>query len=223
MNNYTVYMHVTPNNKKYIGITCNSLSERWKNGKGYYSQFFGNAIKKYGWNNIQHISICSGLSEEEAQWLEKELIKIWKTTDVKYGYNVSEGGYVVSQSTKDKISKKNKGRIHTEQSKKNMSEAHKGIQAGEKHPLYGKHHTEESKKKMSEAHKGLTGKNHPKSKPVICITTNTIFDNAAQAASFYNIKHARNLNACCSGTRKSCGKLQDGTKLIWEYIKIIKL
>jgi len=30
MEKYTVYMHITPNNKKYIGITCNSLPDRWK-------------------------------------------------------------------------------------------------------------------------------------------------------------------------------------------------
>ena len=35
-----------------------------------------------------------------------------------------------------------------------MHEAHKGIQAGENHPMYGKHHTEETKQKISEAKKG---------------------------------------------------------------------
>lgn len=222
MNNYTVYMHIAPNDKKYIGITCNTLPERWKNGKGYYSQYFGNAIKKYGWKNIQHISICAGLTQEEAQWLEKELIKIWKTTDKKYGYNISEGGYVVSQQTKDKISKGNKGRIHSEESRKHMSDAHIGIMAGENHPMYGKKHSEESKHKMSESHKGKCGKDHPRSRPVFCITTKRIFDNAPQGAEFYNIKNARNINACCNGTKKSCGKL-NGMKLIWKYIDIIEI
>ena len=26
---YTVYMHITPNNKKYIGITRTTLYQRW--------------------------------------------------------------------------------------------------------------------------------------------------------------------------------------------------
>lgn len=34
-----------------------------------------------------------------------------------------------------------------------MSETQKGLQAGEKHPFYGKHHSEETRKKMSEANK----------------------------------------------------------------------
>lgn len=52
------------------------------------------------------------------------------------------------------------GKKHSEESKKKMSEAHKGIIAGMK----GKRHTEESKKKMSDALKGKTsgmkGKHH---------------------------------------------------------------
>ena len=35
MNDYIVYMHISPNNKKYIGITCQSLKNRWRNGEGY--------------------------------------------------------------------------------------------------------------------------------------------------------------------------------------------
>ena len=48
----------------------------------------------------------------------------------------------------------NKGKKMSEEFCKKNSESHKGIQAGEKHPMYGKHFTEESKKKMSDAKKG---------------------------------------------------------------------
>ena len=52
---YTVYMHITPSNKRYIGITCQDVQQRWRNGKGYKkNQAFFNAIKKYGWDNIRH-------------------------------------------------------------------------------------------------------------------------------------------------------------------------
>ena len=45
---YCVYMHVTPNNKRYIGITSTDPIKRWHYGNGYkqHSYFF-NAIKKY--------------------------------------------------------------------------------------------------------------------------------------------------------------------------------
>ena len=46
---YTVYKHIFPNDKIYIGITCNSPKTRWGNqGYGYKNQLVGRAIKKYG-------------------------------------------------------------------------------------------------------------------------------------------------------------------------------
>ena len=43
-----------------------------------------------------------------------------------------------------------KGRKHSEEAKRKISEAMKG----ENHPMYGKYHSEEAKRKMSEAVKG---------------------------------------------------------------------
>ena len=64
---YTVYKHTTPSGKIYIGITSNDPKYRWKNGYGYMNnKYFFNAIKKYGWNNISHEILFTGLSEEEA-------------------------------------------------------------------------------------------------------------------------------------------------------------
>ena len=52
-NNYTVYMHISPSNKRYIGITSKSVNKRWNNGLGYIkNDHFWRAIQKYGWNNF---------------------------------------------------------------------------------------------------------------------------------------------------------------------------
>ena len=51
--NYTVYMHICPNGKRYIGITKLKPNERWKNGKSYKNCIlFNRAIEKYKWKNI---------------------------------------------------------------------------------------------------------------------------------------------------------------------------
>mgnify|MGYP002514545584 CR=1 FL=1 len=75
MKNFCVYIHTFPNKKVYIGITCQKPKWRWQNGNGYkFNVKLSNAIKKYGWNNISHDIIFSGLNEKEAKQKEVYLI-----------------------------------------------------------------------------------------------------------------------------------------------------
>ena len=93
---YCVYEHVFPNGKKYIGIT-NDPEKRWRNGKGYETQGkIANAIKHYGWQNIQHNIIIDGVSKEQAETLEKYLIAELNT--VEEGYNTAIGGDEITAS-----------------------------------------------------------------------------------------------------------------------------
>ena len=85
---YVVYMHTTPDGKKYIGITKNLPNSRWNEGSGYEAQRkFYKAIQAYGWINIEHKIIAAGLTETEAKELETKLIQEYKTIDPDYGYN----------------------------------------------------------------------------------------------------------------------------------------
>lgn len=165
MSNYTVYMHIAPSQKKYIGITSRNPIKRWgTNGNGYKGQAFENAINKYGWNNIRHIILFSNLSKEEAENKEIELIAKYKTTDSRFGYNVENGGKSVgrfTEATKKKISESKKGTIpwnkgipRTKEEKAKMSLSHIGKTVGEKNGNFGKPMSDETKKKISEAKKG---------------------------------------------------------------------
>lgn len=72
---YCVYMHTVPNGKVYIGITSQEPSRRWRKGEGYKTnKAFYFAIQKYGWENINHEILYSGLSKEEACDKEKEVV-----------------------------------------------------------------------------------------------------------------------------------------------------
>ena len=51
---------------------------------------------------------------------------------------------------------------------------------------------------------------------VICLTTNEIFEVMADAKRKYN---ARSISNVCTGKGKTSGKLPDGTKLQWMYLK----
>lgn len=176
MRTYTLYIHIFPNTKCYIGITSLPIDTRWGYlGSGYKHQsYLYNAIQKYGWDNIQHIVLADHLSKEWACKLEQDLIRDLKANEKEFGYNLAEGGEVnrgwhniVSIDTKQNISKAitewhkkpeiqerfrtmNLGKVVSEESRKRMSEAHIGLTSGMK----GKKHTLESREKMSKAQKG---------------------------------------------------------------------
>lgn len=97
-NVWCVYIHIVPKevtnydyDKYYVGITGDTPENRWKNGNGYNAGIFKKAIKKYGWKNIKHKIVATGLSKTEACIMEKELIKKYNSFG-KHGYNATEGG-----------------------------------------------------------------------------------------------------------------------------------
>lgn len=84
----------------------------------------------------------------------------------------------------------------------------------------GKKISIEQKKRISKLNKGKRkGGENPNSKKVICITTGERFDCMLDAKRKYKISSGSNIISCCRGRRNYCGKLKDGTPLIWRYIK----
>ena len=185
-NTYCVYIHMnTINNKAYIGQTIygNDTHLRWKNnGCGYLKRnsegkftqpAFANAIQKYGWDNFEHIIWANGLTLQEANYIEKLLIKLFDTTNPKYGYNLRSGGEnsTLSDETKKKISKSRKGKYMgknnpwygkhpTEETRQKMRDNHADF-SGENSPNYGKTLSDETRRKISENHADVSGKNNP--------------------------------------------------------------
>lgn len=91
---YSVYMHISPDGKRYIG-QCKDINRRWgKGGIGYknHNVYFWNDIQKYGWDNFKHLIIQSQLTRQEALHLESELIHQYQTIDSNKGYNNLTGG-----------------------------------------------------------------------------------------------------------------------------------
>ena len=159
---YFVYIHTCPNGKKYVGVTTQSNPEyRWREGKGYKrNTYFYRAIKKYGWDNIEHEVFETHSLDLMAYW-EKLLIYYYNTTNPEFGYNNTSGGEHINgcqrlDATKQKISKSLKGHIVSEETKKKISKAKKGFKHSEetKKKLREYKHSEETKKKISEAGKG---------------------------------------------------------------------
>lgn len=112
---YTVYIHISPSGKRYVGVTSQSVERRWqKNGAGYRNQkLFWRAICKYGWDSFSHIVVKTGLEEKTAFQLERALIAKYKTQNPQFGYNMTEGGeghtgYSPVSSTRELLSQATK-------------------------------------------------------------------------------------------------------------------
>lgn len=85
---YYVYIHIFPNNKKYVGMT-EYIPRRWGNcGLPYCDNLeMYEDIIKYGWDNIQHEIITETTNYYKAKRLESKLIQIFDLTNDKNGYN----------------------------------------------------------------------------------------------------------------------------------------
>ena len=130
---WSVYRHTSPSGKVYIGITARSPKRRWENGKGYKRNvLFCKAIQKYGWDNIKHEVLFTGLLEERAKQLEINLIRHYKGLGI--SYNITDGGDGVvgvpdSPKRLEAVRRYWTGRHLSDEAKAKISKANKGNQA----------------------------------------------------------------------------------------------
>lgn len=225
---YCLYCHTNKvNGKKYFGITGMDPRRRWMNGIGYKSsRHFNFAIEKYGWDSFEHEIIADGLTKEEACQMEQEYIARFKTTDDRYGYNMSEGGQggrlgtTQSEETRKLISQANVGRVFSQETRQKLSEAAKGrtfsgetrakISAAKK----GKKLTPEHARKIGNASRGRKLSQEAKDKiresrrgvmkPVYCVETDTTYESTSEAARQLGLERT-NLKATLQGKHKHCG------------------
>lgn len=225
---YAVYCHTNKlNGKRYFGITSMRPEVRWGNGNNYRSsRHFNFAIEKYGWDGFIHEVIAEGLTKEEACQMEQDLIREHKTTDDRYGYNLSTGGESgaagvvqseeerkrrserqrgrkLSAETRRKISEAAKGRTFSPETLAKMSAAKKGKPLSKEHVRKiadanrGKSMSEESKAKIRESRRHMM-------KPVYCFETDTTYESISEAARQLGLERT-NLKATLNGKHKHCG------------------
>ena len=190
---YTVYKHTSPSGKVYIGITKRKPEYRWNKGKGYRKDqlLFYRAIKKYGWDNFTHEILYTGLSEKDAKNIEISLIRQYKSLGM--SYNITDGG-------DGGRGLHNKRKKMSDETKLKMSKSRKGLLAGNKNPMYGRHETAPAY--------GRFGKEHPASKKVYQydLLGNFIkeWDCLSEVQRHLNIL-VTHITACCNGRQKTAG------------------
>ena len=109
---YKIYKYTSPSGGVYIGQTNNDILKRaGKNGcmyltrnketGEYYQSAIAQAILKYGWDSFQKEILYSGLTSEEADEKERELIKEYKEKGI--CYNICSGGKGVPGAREHKV------------------------------------------------------------------------------------------------------------------------
>lgn len=219
---YVVYLHTFPNGKYYVGITCQDVNRRWRDGKGYEGQPVFDAILKYGWENIKHEILMTHLTKAEAEQAEIFYISKFDSLSHANGYNIETGGNCtkrLSDETKSKISAshigKRTGVNHwhygghwSDEVKHKISNAHRGKKqskdlrqkksirfSGANNPMFGTKMSPEHKRKLQEACVKAT------SKPVLCIETGIVYASSAEAQRQTGI-HAGTIGNVCRGNPK---------------------
>lgn len=220
---YKVYKHTAPNGKAYIGITCRSLNKRANyNGTGYMNcPLFWSAIQKWGWNNITHEVLYDNLTQAEAEAKEIELIAQYKTNNVKYGYNLDNGGNTTgthSEATRLKMSKALKGKGVGRVIKESTREKYRQ-RFLTNNPQKGKPLTQEQKEAISRANKGrLAGAKHHKARAVRCINTGIIYSTVKEAGEAVNVAYMNIIQSIQHNHRRKHAGNINGEPLSWEYV-----
>ena len=157
---YRVYLLTFPNGMIYIGQTKHTI--RYRMQLGYkHNDKMANAVKLYGYDNICHKILADGLTKEEADRVEQEMIAAYNAQDPTVGYNISKGGKATylglkhTEEYKRSMSEKLKGRQFTEEHKNNIRKSLTGNPklCGANNPLYGKPKSAETIRKQYESHK----------------------------------------------------------------------
>ena len=144
---WAVYMHTSPSTKRYVGITGEKdPARRWgSTGNGYlrkkpngeYQQpAMAAAVLKYPeWNKWKHEILFSGLTKQEAEEKEIELISLYNTRDPRFGYNIRSGGSVLAGDDHPMS-----GKHHSQETKNKMRQTRieRKIGIGESKSNYGR-------------------------------------------------------------------------------------
>lgn len=200
----------TVNGKQYVGQAVDYKKRQyvWNSSTYHYAgKTINRARKKYGIEAFDFEILMECDDEEMNQWETYYIKKL--NTKIPNGYNMTDGGdgrsgykVIYSEESKKKMSESHKGKKLTEEQRKKMSES-----------LKGRKFSEETRKKISEAKKGVF--NLKSSKPVLQIDkqTNEIL---AEFSSTMEIQRQLGINnshiaSCCRGERKTCGGFK------WKY------
>jgi group I intron endonuclease len=194
------------NNKVYIGQSWN-IEHRWDHHRRCEtSRILKRAYKKHGIENFDFKVILELHEDIATQSLldseEKLFIQKYNSRNRNYGYNLKEGGSygkhsleTITLMSKSKMGEKNAmfGRRQSPEERKRRSLA----ALGRKQSLEQRKNTSLSKMGKKNPMYGKTGSKSPRSRKVLCIETNIVYDSIIEASretGAYNISRSIKTN-----------------------------
>lgn len=156
---YVIYCHTNLlNGKCYVGQTKGDVMKQWKHRHVHLANkgakfHLSNAIRLYGSSDDvwRHQVLQDGLlTKEDANIAESHWIKVLRSSEPEFGYNMTLGG---DGSPGYKHTKEQR-RAKSERQRNKKRGSYVSDVFGEKNPMFGKRHSEETKQHMSESHKG---------------------------------------------------------------------
>lgn len=196
---YKLYMHINKTNGKvYIGQTKQSYVLRWDNGKGYgHRSRFAKAIKKYGWNGFEHISLIEGLSKSEADYFERFFIAFFDSQNPEFGYNLTAGGDENPMCYPELVAKKTESLKqyyeNNPESREKIRE-HNNLLWSNPDSIF---HSSEYRKKQRLGIQNKFGKK------VRCIETGETYNCLADAARAIGVKSHTAITICCNNPNRT--------------------
>lgn len=143
--NPIVYKIIFPNGKVYFGITKRGLAyrryEHESKARREAGHYVHAAIRKYGdavkWEVVEELSSYEQAKDRETYWIE-----LSKSDQKEFGYNLTKGGDGTvgcrpSEETRKRLSEAHKGYKAPQSQRLNMSRGMTGCRHKDSRPIYG--------------------------------------------------------------------------------------
>lgn len=207
---YKIYLWKANGIPKYVGSTKLKLTQRIQCHYSDKKSAIYKYMQEHSNEEFSYAAIDYADTKEEALLKESFWTDFYRE---RFSMLNIYNGSTLDENTKRKISEYHKGKQcgkdnpfyskhHTEETKRQISEALKGKPS----PIKGKKRSEEFKKKVSESRKGkLVGEKNPSATKVRIKETNQIFDTINECAEFLNVSRNTVSHSAHYNKKMRCG------------------